>query len=957
MAEAMRLLIVGRAAGSLSVGDPTDVRILWSEDPEEALPILQEADIDAVVADVSAGTEAPIQRLRDHTAVPIVALVGTTDQGHRALAAGAQDFLIEASAGPELIVRVVSCAVQLHQTSKALAGLSAELDRLKNHENPFRALFVQAPVGMVLMDLEGRLLRTNAALQEMLGHSMAELHGQQLSIFIQPEDSLPYMENLGGLQSGAQESFEVECRFSRRGGERAWRRVSLSCLRDSAGKPQFLFGLVKDISQWKKSEVDLQKAKELAEAMTRTKSEFLANMSHEIRTPIHTITGMAELLLETRLDIEQREYTEQVRFSADVLLSLVNDVLDFSKIEAGKLSLECIEFDLHKLLEDAVDLVILEAHRKGLEVVLEVASGVPHLLRGDPVRLRQILVNLANNAVKFTQEGEIHISVHVSPAEPPSRPATEARTAGQARSVALRFTVRDTGIGISEEKRSRLFQSFSQADSSTTRKYGGSGLGLSICKSLAEMMGGSVGVESREGEGSSFWFTAVFEPQDKADLYADLPPEFFEGRRVMVVDDNGAARGALGRHLEALGCRVLEAASGPEALEKLKVEHASGNPVVLAFLDLRMPGMDGWQLASEIKADPATAQTRLVLLTPVGAGSGEAKMRLLGWFAGYLNKPVRRAALLSEAFRVLHGDLESEAGEALDIEELEPVEEQAGPTPGPPLAAARILVAEDHEVNQQLFRTILEKLGYEVVLAADGREAVELAGPGQQPFSLIFMDLQMPNVNGYEAARRLREAGVGTPIVAVTASVQQEELKRALAAGMNGTLTKPFKKKDLLPVLERWVAAAAPAPATGDRASAAGPGNMVSRGTGGAPSVSAPSLRQTAGLPFDFKKAVEGFLGREDVVLKVLEGFLNKVEEQLAILKAAAQSGDMGRVAEEAHSIKGGAWNLEARPLGEAARLLEQAAREESKGDVALCLAGLQECFEGFRRSAEPLVR
>jgi CheY-like chemotaxis protein len=310
-------------------------------------------------------------------------------------------------------------------------------------------------------------------------------------------------------------------------------------------------------------------------------------------------------------------------------------------------------------------------------------------------------------------------------------------------------------------------------------------------------------------------------------------------------------------------------------------------------------------------------------------------MRLLGWFSGYLNKPVKRPALLAEMFRVLHGDLESEAGAALEIEELEGAEE--GPAAGPQIrsAAARILVAEDHEVNQQLFRTILEKLGYEVALAADGAQAVQLASPGQPPFALIFMDLQMPTMNGFEAARRLREAGVNTPIIAVTASVQKEELQRALAAGMNATLTKPFKKKDLQPLLEQWLRVAPAAkPAAGARLSPAG-----------------------TFVAFDFRKAVAAFLGREDVVLKVLEAFLNKVEDQLASLRVAAQTGDMHRVTHEAHSIKGGAWNLEARPLGEAARQLEEAARQESKGDVALCLDALQDCFEAFKRSAEPLVR
>ncbi|MBA7623511.1 Sensory/regulatory protein RpfC [subsurface metagenome] len=449
-------------------------------------------------------------------------------------------------------------------------------------------------------------------------------------------------------------------------------------LRDPEENLKFIFALIKDVTRWKKSVGELKKAKEEAEEATRTKSEFLANMSHEIRTPIHTITGMTELLLETHLDAEQQEYAEQVRFSADVLFSLINDILDFSKIEAGRLSLEVIDFDLYKTVEDAADLVTLEAHRKGLEVAVFINPQVPHLLRGDPVRLRQVIVNLFNNAVKFTRQGEIIISVEM--VEDHDNRST------------IKFSVRDTGIGISRERLSLLFKSFSQVDSSMTRKYGGTGLGLSISKSLVEAMQGQIGVESEERKGSTFWFTAVLEKQETENIYADVPKDFFGDLGVMVVDDNESSRRVLRRYLEDWGCRIDEVENGPKALQHLRAWKDSGAGYPLALIDLRMPGMDGWQLASEINADKSINNTKLILLTPAGLSGDEAKMKLLKWFDGYLGKPVKRGELLAEVFRVINSDIDLETIEADGL---------AGPAQEliPELAGLqenlKILVAED----------------------------------------------------------------------------------------------------------------------------------------------------------------------------------------------------------------------------------------------------------------------
>ena len=464
----MQILLVGLDREKFPINASPADELLFADDLQEALSFLSHIDINAVVLDCSRISdrklEEGIRTLKAKADPPVVALVRDERSGSKALSAGAQDFLMSELVTDDLLHRVLRYSSALHTTSRSVAALTREVERLKGGENPFSSFFVHFPVGMAVMDIQGRLLRCNTALQSILGCTPAELDQKTLMSFLHSEDAPRYAEQLEALQTGTINAFETERRFSRSDGQLGWCRITLSRLPAQSEGNRFIFALLKDISRWKRSEVDLQKAKELAEAMARTKTEFLANMSHEIRTPIHTITGMTELLLDTDLDMEQNEYAEQVRFSADVLLTLVNDILDFSKIEAGKLDLEEIDFDLYDMLEKAVDLVILEAHKKDLEVILRVAPGVPHRLRGDPARLRQIIINLFNNAVKFTAKGEVQISVEDFKRE-------EDR-------CILKVLVRDTGIGISKDNVSRLFQSFSQADTSTTRKFGGTGLGL-----------------------------------------------------------------------------------------------------------------------------------------------------------------------------------------------------------------------------------------------------------------------------------------------------------------------------------------------------------------------------------------------------------------------------------------------------------------------------------------------
>jgi two-component system sensor histidine kinase/response regulator len=651
-------------------------------------------------------------------------------------------------------------------------------------------------------------------------------------------------------------------------------------------------------------EAELRRARDQAQEAARVKAEFLASMSHEIRTPIHAIIGNTELLRDTRLDDEQREYAGTVQASAEALLGLVNDILDVSRIEAGRLELETIDFYLPAVVEGAAELNALEAHRKGLELATRFPARLPTLVRGDPVRLRQVMVNLINNAVKFTHGGEVEISVAV-------RREDES-------SALLEFAVRDTGIGIAAEKVSGLFRSFTQLDSSSTRKYGGSGLGLAISRRLVEMMGGQIGVESVEGKGSRFWFTLPLGKQPLSDQYTAVPADFFAGLRVLIVDDNDTVRGILAEYLGSWGCAVEGAASGPGALALLRGASSGPDPFRLALIDLRMPGMDGWQLASEINADKSINSTRLLLLSPLGMSANEAKMKLLRWFNGYIAKPVRKAPLLEMVFTVTSADLD-----------LEPVAAEEAEQDPLPRGSARVLVADDNEESRELFRAVLEKPGYAVETVEDGKLAVERAAA--QAFDLIFLDVNMPVMGGPDAARGMRQAGVRTPIVAVTASIRAEEQQRCIASGMNAFLAKPFRRKELAEVLRAWLPSSAQKPAEGPAA--------------------APSARPAPPLPpasdiLDFPAAVAAFMGREETVRKLVAGFVRRVADKIPALRSAVEAGGGETLRFEAHAAKGGALNLRAGRLAEAALALERAGEQAGMPDAARLLEAFTDAFD-----------
>lgn len=781
-------------------------------------------------------------------------------------------------------------------------------NRLKDAHAFLDSIVENVPIMLFVKEAEQlRFVRFNRTSEELVGLDRDDVLGKCDYDLFPPNLAAFFTEkDRAVLANGVMVEIPEEIIDTPNHGRRILHTKKIPVL-DRTGEPRFLLGISEDITEKKRTEQALQEAKDAAEAASRAKSDFLANMSHEIRTPMNAVLGMTELLLDTPLDSTQREYMKMVHESGEALLSLINDILDFSKIEAGKFNLDETEFNLQEVLGDTMKTLAVRAAHKDLELAIHVSPDVPAMVVGDPGRLRQIIMNLVGNAVKFTESGEIVLDI-----------GCRSRTAEQ---VELIFQVRDTGIGIPAEKIDRIFQAFEQVDTSTTRRYGGTGLGLTITARLVNLMEGSIWVESQLGQGSTFYFTA------RLGIAASGPGNGngngisqLRGTRILVVDDNKTNRVILGEILEQHHLRPEMATNAEEALQKLLRADAAGEPFSLLLTDVNMPDTDGFMLVDQVRRDPRLAGLPVIVLTS-GDRAGDRQRCERLRVAAHLRKPIKQSELMQSI--VL----------ALGVARLEPDRPAKAETARPAIRSLRILLAEDSYPNQVLATGLLRKRGHAVTIANNGQEAIDMLK--SESFDLVLMDVQMPVLDGLEATRTIRrlesrdslnpQLRSPVPIVAMTAHAMKGDRERCLESGMSGYLSKPIRTNELDEIMVHFFA---------DE-------SIPSRGS---------DDPVEADVVVDWEQALSHVDGDLELLRVVAEAMVQEFAEFLTILNVSLSSGDAATVQRISHTMKGALGTLGARATASLAQQLERAGASAD-------FASIQQFFHPFQHQTQQVMR
>jgi PAS domain S-box-containing protein len=819
------------------------------------------------------------------------------------------DAWYEVAAYPMIFDGVFQGTIYRISDITARKKADGEIRRQKQY---FESLVQNSPVAITTLNMDNRIVSCNPAFFELFGYSMSEVIGADLDQLITApsieEEARNYTQE---VRAGS----VIHLTSQRRKRDGSPVDVEIFGVPVTVEGEQIgLLAIYHNIS-------DLVRARQQAEQADRAKSEFLANMSHEIRTPMNGVIGMLELALDTRLTAEQQDFLKTALTSAEALLSLLNDILDFSKIEARRLDLETIDFDLRSTVEDVGYSLAQRANDKGLELACLIQPDVPSRLRGDPGRLRQILVNLTGNAIKFTHQGEVIIRAEL---------VEDAET-----HTLLKFQVLDSGIGIPYDRQAAVFDRFTQADGSTTRKYGGTGLGLAICRQLAEMMDGEIGLTSEPGKGSAFWFTARFEKQQLVNETAMAAPGALRNLRVLAIDDNATNRVILTKMMTSFGCRVESAAGGMSGLEAMKLAAEKGDPYRVVILDMQMPDMDGEETARRIKADRQISASQIVILTSMGKRGDASRLESIGC-AGYLLKPIKQQQLFEALLSVL-GNVPSPAAQPARLITRHTISEQHK-------KSLRILLAEDNLINQKVAVTLLRKAGYLVETVDNGAQAVEAVLGGG--YALVLMDVQMPELDGFEATQKIRLAegtAQHTPIIAMTAHAMKGDRERCLAAGMDDYVIKPLQPEKLIDAIERvaYGIPSHPSPAieseTIDESLDLGTLGDLSVFDLGVemneteaptkPDLPASQAETVANPPLDMRAALPRFNDDPDFFIEMLDEYLAHLPERIETLRSALQNRNAAVIHRTGHSLKGVSSNFCAEVMTGLARELETAGR------------------------------